>query len=254
MTPHPLRWPLEPLPTPEPSGHGGTVQSHQRGIAPGGKSPPCASDGGAEPATMLAPVGTARGLPGGHCGGHWVASWCPWAALPRSGARHGGTGVKRALCPAHAFNGSVVTMAKAAVVTGGTRGAPHTRGRCALDPVLPSRSWTWALPLPSGTAGARPHHPAGTRAKHRARRGGGQPTVADVHPGTQMCTWAPRCAPWRPGGRAVPRRQAAGEPLPWLGQGAGHGCSGPLAPRLCHVPRPGSAGRKVPGKLFGCRK
>ena len=72
MTPHPLRWPLEPLPAPEPSGHGGTVQSQQQGIAPGGKNPPCASDGGAEPATTLAPVGTARGALRGTLGGFLV--------------------------------------------------------------------------------------------------------------------------------------------------------------------------------------
>lgn len=173
---------------------------------------------------------------GGHHEGRWVASRCPRAALPRSGARQG------ALCPPRVSNGSAATAAKAAVVTGGTRGAPRARLRPTLDPCLA------VVLMDVGSASAVPHHPAGMRRQHRARRGGGQTAPADVQLGTQMCTSAPRCA------RPVPWRQAAVEPLPRFGQAAGCSRSRPLARRLCRVPKPGSAGGKVLEKLFGCRK
>lgn len=182
------------------------------------------------------PLGTARDLPGGTSRGMLGGFPVPRAALPRSGAKQG------ALCPARVSNGSAATVTKAAVVTGGTRGAPRARMRPTLDPCLA------VVLVDVGSASAVPHHPAGMRGQHRARRGGGQPAPADVHRGTQMCTSAPRCA------RAVPRRQAAVEPLPRLGQAARCSRSRPLSRRLCRVPKPGSAGGKVPGKIFGCRK
>lgn len=92
-------------------------------------------------------------------------------------------------------------------------------------PVLLSHSWVWALPLPPGWD-----------VWDIELRGWGQPALADVNLGTQMCSWVPRCVPRQ-------RGCATGEP------GMGCGCF----QQLCRGLRPRSAGGKVLRSSLGAR-
>lgn len=191
--PHPLGWPLE---LPGPSGHGGRVRSHRRGITPmGQKSPPVPAMEGQSlprPSPRWALPGAAWGDSAGGTGGFPVpAGGC---ATQRGRARRRRR--EKSPVPRSRLQRLRSDHGEGSRGDWGTRGAPHAWGT-QDGPRL-------AVTLVDvGTAGTRPHRPAGTRGRHRAGRGGGRLAPADVRLGAQMCALAPRPGS---GGGKVPEK------------------------------------------------